>query len=195
MPRTTVSSPQHPRQPICLSHRSSPIRDGFCWRHCRRSRRSLFRPSQGRGEHGTLRRGESVKPWAESVFGNNKWTFQWDEAPAHTLKKFHTHLEEVPGMVPREFPRLHPEGRMANSPDLNPLDYRVWSISESEDCATRHATVDAPKIALRRARDWIPRDKLRTAVESFPRRLRDVFRARGGHIEWFPPQSALDDVD
>ena len=58
----------------------------------------------------------SVKPWAESFFGNKKWTFQQNGAPAHTSKKSQEWCRaNFPDFIPKdEWP--------ANSPDLNPMD-------------------------------------------------------------------------
>ena len=37
------------------------------------------------------------------------------------------------------------------SPDLNPLDFNIWSILEAEACAKTHDTVESLKVSLKKA--------------------------------------------
>ena len=71
----------------------------------------------------------------------------------------------------------------SNSPDLNPLDYSVWSILERKACATRHTTVDSLKRALEKAWRKIMVKQLTGIVENFPKRLKACISAKGGHFE------------
>ena len=69
------------------------------------------------------------------------------------------------------------------SPDLNPLNFNIWSILEAKSCAKIHDTVEGLKVSLKRARAKIPQKKLLVSVESFRGRLERVVKAKGGHIE------------
>ena len=62
-------------------------------------------------------------------------------------------------------------------PDLNPLEFNIWSILEAEACAKTHNTVEG----LKKAWAKIAQEKLRVSVESFRGRLERVVKAKGGH--------------
>ena len=118
-----------------------------------------------------------VLPWAQQHFGDQEWTFQQDSAPAHRAKatqdwcKAHFPLF----ITSQEWPPY--------SPDLNPLDYSVWSILEARVCATRHPTLDSLKRALCREWDKITPEELRPIAQNFVKRLRLCIRAKGSHFE------------
>ncbi|KIH67820.1 hypothetical protein ANCDUO_01845 [Ancylostoma duodenale] len=105
------------------------------------------------------------------------WTFQQDGAPAHKSKKVQRWCREnlTDFIDANEWP--------ANSPDLNVMDYSVWAILEEKACAKQHGSVDALKISRKKAWEDIPQETLRAAVESYPKRLKAVIKAKGGHIE------------
>uniref|UniRef100_A0A914D5C5 Uncharacterized protein n=1 Tax=Acrobeloides nanus TaxID=290746 RepID=A0A914D5C5_9BILA len=69
------------------------------------------------------------------------------------------------------------------SPDLNPLDYAIWTILEKKACAKPHPTVESLKRALVKAWDEISVDTLRKIVDDFPKRLKACVEADGGHFE------------
>src|ERR1700752_795660 len=67
-----------------------------------------------------------------------------------------------------------------NSPDLNPLDYAVWSILEEKACSKPHPNV---KRALKKAWNEISLETLVKIVDNFPKRLKACIDANGGHFE------------
>ena len=69
------------------------------------------------------------------------------------------------------------------SPDLNPMDYSMWSILESKVCATPHKSLNSLKLSLEREWAKISDDTLRKIVEKFRERLKAVVKAKGGYIE------------
>ena len=76
------------------------------------------------------------------------------------------------------------QGNVARaSPDLNPLDFNIWSILEAEACAKTHKTIEGLKVFLKKAWAKIPQEKLCVSVESFRGRLERVVKAKGGQIE------------
>jgi len=110
-------------------------------------------------------------------FKDRPFTFQQDGAPSHTANKTQDWCE-------RHFPAFwRKELWPPSSPDLNPLDFCVWSILEKEACATAHDSTETLKKSL--ARQWakIPQETFRAAVKSFRGRLERVIAAKGGHIE------------
>ena len=70
-----------------------------------------------------------------------------------------------------------------SSPDLNPLDYFLWSVLEGEACLVPHRSIDHLKGDLARAWQRIPNNIVFTAVEDVHRRLTATVRAKGGHFE------------
>uniref|UniRef100_A0A914E7L1 DDE_3 domain-containing protein n=1 Tax=Acrobeloides nanus TaxID=290746 RepID=A0A914E7L1_9BILA len=70
-----------------------------------------------------------------------------------------------------------------SSPDLNPLDYAVWSILEEKACAKPHPTVELLKRALVKAWDEISVETLKKIMDDFPKRLKACVEADGGHFE------------
>ena len=78
------------------------------------------------------------------------------------------------------------EGVLApSSPDLNPMDYSIWSILEVNACVTSHAKVEALKASLKTAWVALSQNVVRAAVEGSERRLEAVARAKRGHIAWY----------
>ncbi|KIH65166.1 hypothetical protein ANCDUO_04512 [Ancylostoma duodenale] len=71
----------------------------------------------------------------------------------------------------------------ANSPELNILDFSIWTMLEQKACQKKHTSVQALRKCLEKARNEIPQDYVRAAVEAYPKRLKAVIRAKGGHIE------------
>jgi len=55
-------------------------------------------------------------------FAGDMFVFQQDNAPAHRAR-------DIVELLRRETPQfISPGIRPANSPDLNPVDYRVWGM-------------------------------------------------------------------
>ena len=118
-----------------------------------------------------------VKHLSQNMFGGGPFLFQQDGAPAHTANKTQKWLQEnVPDFLSKdEWP--------PSSPDLNPMDFCVWSVLESNACAKAHRSVEALKLTLEREWAKIPMDTLHAAVHAVPKRLKAVIRKRGGFIE------------
>ena len=70
-----------------------------------------------------------------------------------------------------------------NSPDLNVLDYSLWSILEAEACSKPHQSIEALKKSLVKAWNNIPQEVIDRAVDDFPKRLKKCIEAGGGHFE------------
>ncbi|KAI6649596.1 Transposase [Oopsacas minuta] len=70
-----------------------------------------------------------------------------------------------------------------SSPDLNPLDFSLWSILESRTCSKSHTNIESLKTSLRREWENIPQEMVRTAVAVVNQRLKSVIKQKGGYIE------------
>jgi len=119
---------------------------------------------------------KEVLPWSEEHFEED-WIFQQDSAPAHRAKRTQAWCEEnFPDFLTvKEWPPY--------SPDLNPMDYSVWSILESRVCTTRFSSVAALKKKLLQEWDKITVEELRPICENFEKRLKLCIKAKGGYFE------------
>ncbi len=70
-----------------------------------------------------------------------------------------------------------------NSPDLNPVDYRIWSVLEERVYRTRIRDVD--HLMTRLTEEWQLFDQqiIDQAIKQWRSRLRSCVREQGGHFE------------
>ena len=73
-----------------------------------------------------------VKNLRRDMFQGSQFLFQQDGAPAHTSRRAQEWLQNnVPDFLAREeWP--------SSSPDLNPMDFCVWSVLEKNGCRNPH---------------------------------------------------------
>lgn len=118
-----------------------------------------------------------VKPLNDTLFAGKHWIFQQDSAPAHKAKSTQRWLElNLPEFIAAED---WPSG----SPDLNPLDYRLWSVLEEKACSKPHRNIEGLKVDLVKAAASIPLEVVRAAIDEWPDRLKRCVKAKGGHFE------------
>ncbi|CAK9829643.1 Transposable element Tcb1 transposase [Anthophora retusa] len=118
-----------------------------------------------------------VKPWMEIVSSGKPYVFQQDGAPAHTSHLVQNWLSDNVDMFwSKEF-------WPPNSPDLNPLDFYVWSVIERVTNKSRHPNLASLRAAIEAAFADMDRDSLKRACERFRPRLEAVIQAGGGYIE------------
>jgi hypothetical protein len=82
----------------------------------------------------------------DTIFGDNEWTFQQDGAPGHKAIETQAFLREnCPDFIKVDTHWRNADGDWPplNSPDLNPLDYAVWSILEEKACTKPHKNVES----------------------------------------------------
>jgi transposase len=118
-----------------------------------------------------------VKPLNTTLFGGQPWTFQQDSAPAHKAKVVQAWLKtNTPDFIATtEWPSA--------SPDLNPLDYAIWSKLEAKVCSKPHTSIEALKRSLVREWNKISMETLRASVEDWRPRLKRCIVAEGGNFE------------
>ena len=65
------------------------------------------------------------------------------------------------------------------SPDLNPMNFNIWSILE-KTCASSHLNVEALKRSLEKEWEKISQSAICAAIKSFRGRLKKIIKAKGG---------------
>uniref|UniRef100_A0A1I7XK25 DDE_3 domain-containing protein n=1 Tax=Heterorhabditis bacteriophora TaxID=37862 RepID=A0A1I7XK25_HETBA len=100
-----------------------------------------------------------------------------DWAPAHGNKT-------TVALCRQQFPDFWGKDiRPSNSPDLNPMDFAIWSILENKSSRTSYNNLDSLKMALVKSWDEISQEELRPIVGNFETRLRACVTAKGGNFE------------
>ena len=133
-----------------------------------------------------------VKRWAIEHYGVDEngywgdWTFQQDSAPSHASFKENPKRFKIPTQkwLDENFPDFIAKDEWpAASPDLNVLDYCIWSIIESEVNAEANNSVELLKEAIETAFENLDQEVINRAVDNWMKRLDKVIQANGGHFE------------
>ena len=119
-----------------------------------------------------------VIPWCSQVAGGRPWVWQQDSAPAHKSKETQACLQnERYDFVPfSHCPH--------SSPDLNPLDYFVWSYVENITNMTSHNAKASLIAAIHRVFTELPPALVEKACSLFWIRIEAVIEAEGGYIDY-----------
>lgn len=118
-----------------------------------------------------------LQPWVIKHFDGHQFVLQQDWAPAHSAKTTICLCENLfPGFWGKD---VWP----SNSPDLNAMDYSVWSILEKKISRIQYKSIDHLKVALRRAWDEITIQECATIVSNFPKRLKNCIKSKGANFE------------
>ena len=103
--------------------------------------------------------------------------FQQDSAPAHRA-------HDTMAMLQRETPAfIAPTLWPPNSPDLNPVDYKIWGVLQER--VYRERIHDVENLKRRLVEEWARFDQsiIDEAIKQWRQRLRACVRAEGGHFE------------
>ncbi|KYN28028.1 hypothetical protein ALC57_02557 [Trachymyrmex cornetzi] len=73
--------------------------------------------------------------------------------------------------------------RAPNSPDLNPLNYYVWSVVERVTNKSRHPNVTSLRTTIEAAFVGMDSATLQRTCERFRQRIEAIIQANGGYIE------------
>ena len=109
-----------------------------------------------------------LSPWTNKHFEGVPWFLQQNSAPSHISKITQSWIQrKITSFISKEV-------RPAKSPDLNPLDFSIWSTLETKTCSSPHSAVEALKAKL--GKEWaaIPQETIRAACPSFSARLRAI---------------------
>jgi len=110
---------------------------------------------------------------AQDVF-----VFQQDSAPAHrACETVQLLQQQTPGFIS---PDLWPP----NSPELNPVDYRIWGLMQERVYKT--AVPDVSQLKQRLIDTWssLSQDVIDDLIDQWRVRLRACVKAKGRHFEY-----------
>jgi len=103
--------------------------------------------------------------------------FQQDSAPPHRARET---IELLSRMTP-DF--IGPEMGPPNSPDLNPVDYSIWSVVKERVYQQRIQNTDELWQRLLAVCKDLEQHIVDTAIDQWRRHLTACIRAKGGHFE------------
>ena len=109
-------------------------------------------------------------PRARALWDQREWWFQQDNAPSHVSKRTLAWFREQ---------EVNLLGWPPVSPDLNPLDYSVWSTIEARVQRQRPTTVDHLRKLIVRAFDEFSSADAGRVVGQFVKRLQACVAAGG----------------
>ncbi|KAF2345183.1 hypothetical protein FHG87_024060 [Trinorchestia longiramus] len=115
-------------------------------------------------------------PWATEHFQDSLWSLQQDSSPSHGSNVTQTWIQRnIPSFISKDV-------WSSKSPDLNPLDFSIWSVLEARVSATPHTSLESLKAKLQREWKSIPQEQIRAACDAFVNRLKAADRNKGGYI-------------
>ena len=117
-----------------------------------------------------------VIPWCNQVAGGRPWVWQQDSTPAHKSK-------ETQAWLQKECYDFVPFSHCPLSPDLNLLDYLVWSYVENIINMISHNTKASLIAAIRRVFAELPLAIVEKACSQFRIRIEAVIEVESGYIE------------
>ena len=122
---------------------------------------------------------QMLLPGIRATSGSECFVFQQDSAPSHhTIDTVALLDQETPDFIPPALCRRH------NSPDLNPVDYAVWSVLQGRVYRTKISDVDELKGRINSEWAALIHTVIERAVDEWRQRLRACIRAGGGHFEY-----------
>ena len=105
------------------------------------------------------------------------YTFQQDGAPAHRARDTVELLtRETPDFIP---PALWPP----NSPDLNPVDYKIWGVMQEKVYKTKVRDVGVLRQRIMQAWDELDQRVIDAAISQWHASLGACVDAEGGQFE------------
>ena len=70
-----------------------------------------------------------------------------------------------------------------SSPDINPMDFAIWSILESDVSTRSYPNLDSLKAAIHSAWAKLDEEVVRRSCASVTTRIELMIKAKGGHFE------------
>jgi inhibitor of nuclear factor kappa-B kinase subunit alpha len=114
-----------------------------------------------------------VKYLSTTLFSGQEWVFQQDSAPVHKAKMTQEWLRR------NVMAFFSAENWPSCSPNLNPLDYKLWAVLEDMACRKRHSSL---KRSLMKTAAEFPLETVCAATAEWPEHLKACVEAEGGHV-------------
>ena len=111
-----------------------------------------------------------VIPWCNQVTGGRPWVWKQDSAPTHKSKETQAWLQKECSSLTSPPP----------PPDLNPLDYFVWSYVENITNMTSHYSKASLIVPIRWVLAELPPALVEKACSQFHIHINEVIEAEGG---------------
>lgn len=111
----------------------------------------------------------NLRPSRQKLFGNRPFRFQQDNAKPHTAKITQAWFRTN---------HINPLPWPARSPDLSPIE-NLWRYLKRKLNKRRPRTVDSLRQYLFEEWERIPVEKVKSLVESMPKRLNEVIKKKG----------------
>jgi len=123
-----------------------------------------------------------IKPFFkkyQQVYPEINMLFHQDSATSHVSKY------TLPFLDSKGIKYITKEEWMPNSPDAAPCDYFLWGYLKHKILKRKVRTIEGLKRAVRQELLAIPRDMIERALKSWPKRCREIYKNKVGHIENF----------
>ena len=116
-------------------------------------------------------------PWINATFVESGIILQQDGATSHTANRVLEGCKRnMTGFWPNEL-------WSPSSPDLNPMNFALWSILESKTCSSNHLNIGALNNKLKACWDEISEETVRASCSQLPDRSGRVVKAKRRYIE------------
>lgn len=117
-----------------------------------------------------------LKKDAKRLFPQGDFIFHQDSAPSHVSRSTVAFMTGKMEFIPKE-------EWLPKSPDAAPMDYFVWGYLKRWLWKKDINTIDELKRALQTAWRILPQKLIIKALESWPKRIYQIYKAKGQHIE------------
>jgi inhibitor of nuclear factor kappa-B kinase subunit alpha len=112
-----------------------------------------------------------------TFFSGQEWVFQQDSAPAHKAKMTREWLQR------NLLALISAENWPSGSPDLNPLDCKLWAVLKDVACLKHHNNLESLRRSLVKAAAEIPLETAHAVTAEWLEHLKACVEAEGGHFE------------
>ena len=119
-----------------------------------------------------------MMPEMDRLTGYQPYVFMQDEARSHTANVTVRFLNQQ-----RYVTLLQPNMWPPKSPDLNPVNYCIWSALERNVYRGRFENTKELKEAIFQKWEALPQAEINNAIDGFRSRVRLVIAENGQHIE------------
>ena len=120
---------------------------------------------------------QQMLPSIRSIAGDD-YVFQQHSTTAHRAR-------QMVELVQRETPKfIAPNLWPPNSPDLNPVDYRIWGVVQDRVYQTPIRDVTDLRQRLIDTWNGLSQSIVDDAVDECRKRLRACVKEKGGHLEY-----------